>query len=147
MAQSQQAGDPTVTPQNLIRNLLSAPDWTVEGLAEQVLGAFAAQPAPEGQEFVLDADAATDHQSQRILRPLLACLATRSASETATSANLYGGGLSFTRKGPEGPVWILGPFENRPGMVRVFLRRSTKPAQNSGPEPAQAASLALPLAP
>jgi hypothetical protein len=147
MAQSHQAGDPTVTPENLLTSLLFAPDWTVDGLAEQILSAIAAQPTPEGQEFVLDADATTNRQSHRILRPLLACLATKSAAETATSPNLYGGPLSFKRTGPEGAVWILGQFDNRPGMVRAFLRRSTSPPQATDPNPAEPAPLALPLAP
>ena len=108
---------------NLLSGLLSAPlgaDWTVEGLAEQILGAIAAQGAPEGQEFVLDANAAADRQSQRILRPLLACLAAKSAAEAGTSPHLYGGSLSFRRPGPEGPVWIIGPFENKSGSVRAL---------------------------
>ena len=120
-AQPHQAGDPIVTSDNVITRLLSAPvrpDWTVDRLAEEVLGAIAAQPTPEGQEFILDAGTATNRQSQRILRPLLACLATKSAAETATSPNLYGGLLWFKRTGPEGPVWILGHFENKPGMVQ-----------------------------
>jgi signal transduction histidine kinase len=119
-----------VTTDNPITALLSAPlhpDWTVEGLAEQVLDAIAVQPALEGQEFVLDAEAATDRQAQRLLRPLLACLAAKSAAETASVPNLYGGRLSFQRPGPDGSVWIFGHFDNRPGMVRAVLRRSTSP--------------------
>ena len=117
MAQSHETGNPIVTANNPITDLLGAPlgpDWTVEGLAEQVLGAIAAQRSEETQEFVLDADATTDRQSRRLLRPLLACLATKSAAEAGTLPNLYGGRLSFKRLGSEGPVWILGQFENRP---------------------------------
>jgi hypothetical protein len=119
-----------VTANNPITDVLGAPlspDWTVEGLAEQVLGAIAAQGSEEAQEFVLDADATANRQSRRLLRPLLACLATKSAAEAGTSANLYGGHFSFKRPGPNGPVWILGQFENRPGSVRVTVRRSTSP--------------------
>ena len=122
MAQPHETGNPIVTANNHITDLLSAPlapNWTVEGLAEQVLGAIAAQRSEEGQEFVLDADATTDCQSRRLLRPLLACLATKSAAEAGTPANLYNGHFTFERPGPEGPVWILGQFENRPGSVRV----------------------------
>ena len=134
MAQSHETGNPIVTPNNPIADLLSAPlgpDWTVEGLAEQVLGAIAAQRSEEAQAFVLDADATTDRQSRRLLRPLLACLATKSAVEAGTPANLYGGHFSFKRPGPKGPVWILGQFENRPGTVRVAFRRSNSPLENS----------------
>ena len=82
------------------------------------------------QEFVIHADATTDRQSRRLLRPLLACLATKSAAEAGSPPNLYGGHLSFKRPGPKGPVWILGEFENRPGSVRVTLRRSTSPPED-----------------
>jgi hypothetical protein len=46
-----------VTANNPIADLLAAPlgpDWTVESLAEQVLGAIAAQPSDTDEEFVLD---------------------------------------------------------------------------------------------
>jgi hypothetical protein len=119
---------------NPITDLLAAPlspDWTVEGLAEKLLGAIAAQQSGAGQEFILDADTTTDGQSRRLLRPLLACLATKSAAEAGTPSNLYGGHLFFKRPGPEGPVWILGTFENRPGTVRVALRRSASSSETS----------------
>jgi hypothetical protein len=125
---------------NLITRLLSTPirpDWTVDELAEEVLGAIAGQPTLEGHEIILDASAMNDRQSQRILRPLLACLATKSAAETASSPDLYGGSLCFKRTGPEGPVWIFGQFDNRHGMVRAFLRRSARDPQNSESKPAQ----------
>src|SRR5437899_1504960 len=102
MAQSHETGNPIVTANNPLTALLGAPlgpHWTVEGLAEQVLGAIAAQRSEEGQEFILDANATPDHQSRRLLRPLLACLATRSAAEAGTPANLYGGHISFKRPG------------------------------------------------
>jgi hypothetical protein len=127
MAPSHQTGNPIVTTNNPLADLLAAPlgpNWTVEELAEQVLSAIAAQGAEEAQPFVLDADAATDRQARRLLRPLLACLATKSAAEAGTPANLYGGQFALQRPGPQGPVWILGQFENRPGSVCVTLRRS-----------------------
>src|SRR6266567_6625132 len=105
MAPSHETGNPLVTANNPITDLLGAPlgpDWTVEGLAEQVLGAIAAQCSEETPEFVLDADATTDRQSRRLLRPLLACLATKSAAEAGTPANLYGDHLSFKRPAPKG---------------------------------------------
>jgi hypothetical protein len=169
MAQSHQAGNPTVTAENSITDLLSAPlrrtkenswftsrvpdanfsrrtghcmdqlfsfvrlspDWTIEGLAEELLCTIASQPKEEAKKLLLDAAATTDRQSQRVLRPLLACLATKSAAEAGTPPTLYGGQLSFKRVGPEGPVWILGEFENKPGSVRVAFRRSSAPPQNS----------------
>ena len=130
MAQSHETSNPIVSANNPITEVLGAPlspDWTVEGLVEQVLGAIAAQGSEEAQEFVLDADVATDRQSRRLVRPLLACLATKSAAEAGAPANLYGGRFSFKRPGPDGPVWILGQFENRLGTVRVTLRRYTLP--------------------
>jgi hypothetical protein len=133
-----------VTANNPSIDLLGAPlgpDWTVEGLVEQVLGAIAAQRSDEGQEFVLDADAITDRQARRLLRPLLACLATKSAAEAGTPANLYGGYFSFKRLGPRGPVWILGQFENRPGSVRVTLQRSSSPPEGPEVRPGQPTAL------
>jgi hypothetical protein len=144
MAPSHETGDPIVTANNPITDLLGVPlgpDWTVEGLAEQLLGAIAAQRSEEAREFVLDADATTDRQSHRLLRPLLACLATKSAAEAGTPANLYGGHISFKRPGPNGPVWILGQFENRPGSVRVSLRRSSSPPDGPDARPGQPAAL------
>jgi len=125
-----------VTADNPIADLLAAPlgpDWTVDRLAEEVLCAIAARGPDEVQEIVLDAEATTDRQSRRVLRPLLACLATKSAAEAGTRPNLYGGHLFFQRPGNEGPVWILGQFENTPGTVRVAFRRSSSPPQNSEP--------------
>jgi hypothetical protein len=125
-----------VSADNRITELLAAPlgsDWTVEGLAEQLLSAIASQRperASEGEEFVLDAETITDRQSRRLLRPLLACLASKSAAETGASPNLYEGRLTFKRPGHEGPVWIFGHFENRPGSVRVALRRTGSPPQS-----------------
>lgn len=97
--------------------------WTVEKLAEQLLGVVAAHRSEESQEFVLDADDITDRQVRRLISPLLARLAT----EAGTPPNLYGGHLAFKRPSPNGPVWILGQFENRPGRVRIALRRSSSP--------------------
>jgi hypothetical protein len=125
-------------------DLLSAPigpDWAVEGLAEQVLGAIAAQRSEDGEDYVLDADTTTDRQSRRLLRPLLACLATKAAAEAGTPVNLYGGHFSFQRPGPRGPVWILGQFENRPGSVRVTFRRSSSPPVDPEARPGQPPAL------
>jgi hypothetical protein len=143
MAQSQETGDPIVTANNPIADLLSAPldsDWTVEGLAEQVLGAIAAHRSTEAQEFILDAAAAKDRQSRRLLRPLLACLAAKSAAESGAPVDLFGGHLSFKRLGPEGPVWILGQFENRPGSTRILLRCSNSPPKILDAQPGQSAA-------
>ena len=140
MAQSPETGDPTVTADNPIAELLAAPlspDWTIDGLAEQVLAAIAARRSDEAQEFVLDSDAVTDRQTRRLLRPLLACLATKSAAEAGTPGDLYGGSLSFQRPGPDGPVWIIAEFENRPGTARVTFRQSLTPPEGGEPRRAQ----------
>jgi hypothetical protein len=123
-----------VTAENPLTDLLAAPlspGWTIEGLAEQLLGTIASQPKEGAKDFLLDAATATDRQSQRVLRPLLACLATKSAAEAGTPPNLYGGQLCFKRNGPDGPVWILGEFENKPGRVRVAFQRSSAPREVS----------------
>lgn len=127
-----------MTADNPITRLLAAPlgtDWTVEGLAEQLLRAIAALPSEESQELVLDADVVADRQSRRLLRPLLACLATKSAAEAGVPANLYGGSFSFKRPGSQGPVWILGQLDNRPGSVCLTLRRSSSPPESSEARP------------
>lgn len=126
--------NPAVTIENLIADMLNAPlnpDWSIDGLAEQVLSAIAAQPGDESREFVMDGAATADRQTRRILRPLLACLANKSAAETGTPVNLYGGRLTFQRPGAEGPVWIVGQFDNRPGSARVTLRRSSSPPESA----------------
>ena len=120
-----------MTADNPIANLLAAPlgpDWTVDQLAEKVLLVLAAQDAEESREFVLDADATSDRQSRRLLRPLLARLAVKSAVEAGTSPNLYGGQLAFERPCQDGTVWILGEFENNPGQARIAFRRSSSPS-------------------
>jgi len=127
-----------VTAENPLTDLLSAqlsPDWTIEGLAEQLLCTIASQPKEEGKRLVLDSASAVDRQSQRILRPLLACLATKSAAEAGTPPNLYGGQLSFKRVGPDGAVWIFGEFENKPGSVRIAFQRFSSPPELSVPAP------------
>ncbi len=104
-----------------------APGWTIEGLAEQVLAIVAAQPADAPVVFALNAEATADRQTHRLLRPLLACLAMKSAMEAGVAAELFGGNLFFQRSGPQGPVGIVGEFENRPGAVRLTLQRSAIP--------------------
>lgn len=124
-----------MTDNNLIAEILDAPlgpDWTVEALAERILGTIAARRSDVAEEYVLDAEALTDRQSHRLLRPFLACLAMRSADEAGTPVDLYGGRLSFKRPGSNGPVWILGQFENRPGCVRLTLRCSESPPEWAG---------------
>lgn len=111
-----------MTANNVIADVLSAPlepGWTVEQLAERVLDAVAAQPP--GSEHAFAVDEKTDRQPRRLLRPLLACLALKSAGEAGGDADLYGGRLAFERPGPAGPVWVIGRFENRPGSVRVAM--------------------------
>jgi hypothetical protein len=127
MAQSREASHPPVTAENLLSDLLApplSPDWTIEGLAEQLLCAIASLPKEQAMDLRLDAAVATDRRLQRVLRPLLACLANKSAAEAGTPPSLYGGQFEFERNGPDGPIRILGEFENRPGRVRVAFRRS-----------------------
>ncbi len=83
---------------------------------------------------ILDSASAVHRQSQRVLRPLLACLATKSAAEAGTPPNLYGGQLCFKRMGSEGPVWIFGDFENKPGSVRIAFQRSSLNMREPGPD-------------
>ena len=112
----------------------------MERLAEQMLDAIAAQPPDDEQEFVLHEGAGMDRQSRRLLRPLLACLAIKSAAEAGTPTDLYGGRISFKRPGPQGLVRIVGQFENRPGMVRASLRRSASPLEDAEANPGKPAA-------
>jgi hypothetical protein len=140
MAQSLQTGNPIVTAENPITDLLSTPlgpEWTVERLAEEVLSTIAANALDEVQEFVLDGETIMDRQSRRLLRPLLACLATKSAAESGSSTNLYGGRISFKRPGQNGPVWIFGDFENTPGTARIAFHRSASPPRISETSPGE----------
>jgi hypothetical protein len=129
---------------NSITELLAAPlnpDWTIEELAEQLLCTIAAQSE---KEFVLDATAITDRQSRRLIRPLLACLANMSATESGTPDDIYGGHLSFKRVGPDGPVLIIVQFENQPGNVRAAFKRSCLPQDSTA---TAQKSVATPAAP
>jgi hypothetical protein len=144
MAQSQSTSNSIVSAKISITELLAAPldpNWTVEGLAEQVLSAIAIQHSEEAQEFILDAQATADRQARRLLRPLFACLATKSAAETSRPAELYWGHLTFMRPGPKGPVWIYGRLDNRPGNVRITLKRSNSPPDDSELRPRDPAVL------
>lgn len=115
---------------NPIADVLSAPlepGWTIERLAEQVVSAITSHELEPGQaavEFVLDADAITDRQSQRLMRPLVVCLAQKSAAEDGMTPCLYEGCLAFKRQTRGGPVWVVGEFKNTPGKVSVTLRLS-----------------------
>jgi hypothetical protein len=114
-----------MTGDNPITEFLAAPlspDWTVEGLAEQVLDTIAMQHCEKAQEYVLDIDATVDRQTRRILRPLLACLAAKAEAETGNPVSIYGGRLVFKRSGPLGPVWIVGQFENVPAKAYAAFR-------------------------
>ncbi len=125
-----------MSAKNPIRDLLAAPlpsDWTIEELAEQLLATIASQPGEGATDLLVDAAISTDRQTQRILRPLLACLAAKSAAEAGRGIppNLYGGLLCFKRTSPDGPIWILADFENRPGNVRIAFHRTGSPPENS----------------
>src|SRR2546428_13719448 len=136
MAQSYETGNSPVTADQPITDLLSAPlgpGWTIEGLADQLLAAIAAQP--KAQDQVLDAEAAAAGQSRRLIRPLLACLATKSAAENGTPVNLYGGEFAFQRRGPEGPIWILGRLQDKPSSGRASLPRTALPPQKTHGKP------------
>mgnify|MGYP000854741164 CR=1 FL=1 len=125
-----------MTTATLIHDLLSAPlapGWTVEALADTLLRAVASQ-ATGAPDAVFTVDATTDAQSRRLIRPLLAHLATLSGGESGTPVNLYAGALSIRRSGG-GPVWVVGEFENRPGSVRLALRSSGVPAASPRPAP------------
>jgi len=142
MAQSYETGNSAVTADKPITDLLSAPlspGWNIEGLADQLLAAIAAQP--KAQDLVLEA--AADRQSRRLIRPLLACLATKSGAENGTPVNLYGGEFAFKRRGSEGPIWILGRFENKPGSVRASFRRSAIPPEKPDGSPSSVTRAAV----
>jgi hypothetical protein len=116
-----------VTANNPIAELLAAPvdpGWTVEALAERVLGAIAALLSDDAQEqeVVLDADATTDRQSRRLLRALLACLAAKSAAEEAARPQRTGVDCRAVRE----------PARNRARLVAPVEFTAGKPQRESG---------------
>lgn len=116
----------TVNPIAAVLAAPLGPDWTIERLAEDLLDRIAVQPEGDIIEYVLNAENVEDRQSQRLLRPLLACLATMSVHSAGESASdLYGGDLLFERFSPQGSVWIIGQFKNRPGETKIAFRRSS----------------------
>lgn len=76
---------------------------------------------------VVTDQALADRQSRRLLRPLLAFLAVKFATENHQPPNLYGGALAFEQPTADGPAWIVGEFDNRPGYLTLTLRRSDSP--------------------
>ena len=91
-----------MTAETLISDLLAAPlrpDWTIDWLAEEVLCAIATRGQDHTPEFVLDATATADRQTRRLLRPLLACLATKSAAEMKPEHLLISTGAIFHSSG------------------------------------------------
>lgn len=132
---------------NPITDLLTASldsGWTIERLAEQVISAIASQES-QGEratiEFALDGNTITDRQSQRLMRPLVACLAQKSATEDGTAPNLYEGCLAFQRPSLGDPVWVVGEFKNTPEKVFVTLRRSKSPPRDEQPAARQVAAM------
>jgi hypothetical protein len=122
-----------VSAEPVIRDLRAAPlasDWTVDELAERLLSAVAEFRSNDAQEIVFDAAQTADRQTRRLLRPLLACLALKYATEAGATPDVYGGQISFKRQGHDGPVLVAGEFANRPGTVRVVLRRSSAASPN-----------------
>jgi hypothetical protein len=109
----------------------SVPIGLSKGWLTKLLDAIAAQR--EKPYIFLDAEVSTDRQSRRLLRPLLTCLTTKSGAENSKPVNLYSGEFLFKRDGPEGPIWIFGQFENKPGTVRVAIRRSASPPPQPAP--------------
>ena len=110
------------------------PNGTIEELAERLLTRIAdttpgrsSGDSPNADSEAgpaLSYDDLTDRQSQRLVRPLLACLALKSEAENGTPVNVCGGTLSFIRAGESGPVRITAEFDNRPGAVRVTFGRT-----------------------
>lgn len=130
--QTGQEGDNAMTANTTVRELLLAPlaaEWIIDGLADQVLHAIAAS---DDHELVLDADALSDRQARRLLRPLLACLAKRSAAPTGMPINLFRGSLTLATQGPAGPLYFAGEFDNRAGSERLVLRSIDSHAETSG---------------
>jgi hypothetical protein len=128
VVQPSEASDSIVSTDNKILELLTSPlgdEWTVEGLVDTLLDAIAADQSENVHSVALDGT--MDRQASRLLRPVLACLANKWAADSVSEVNLYVGRFSFKRMGPDGPVWIEGHFENRPGKVFLELRRSSIP--------------------
>ena len=122
--------------------LLASPlpaDWTIDGLAERLLSRVA---TGTGDDPPVDGAALPDRQSQRLIRPLLACLAKLSADEGGAAFDPYGGTLEFVRAGPTGAVRITGEFVNRADAVRLALTRYSSAGAKNTHAPALVSVLA-----
>lgn len=91
-------------------------------------------PSGRHDADVVDSDGPWDSlrsaHSQRLMRPLVACLAQKSAAEGRTAPRLYEGCLILNRQSGGAAVWVVGEFNNTPGKVFVTLRRSESPPPN-----------------
>ena len=125
-----------MTGDNPINELLSAPlrlDWPIDRLAEEVLRAIAVRGSEEAQKLTLDAEATSDRQSRRLLRPLLACLATKSrricgreigaSSDPSRSGRQRGGAFRATSL-----IW-----RSRGSGQVLFHRRQKRPLSQDRP--------------
>ena len=140
MADTHETGHPHLNANELISDFLAhppRPDWTVDDLAERILNALVENK--DHAEMTLDGNTLYG-PARRLLRPLLACFATKAAAESGTPTNLYGGRFSFQRPGPSGIVLLQGWFENRLGNEVATIRRANSPLQ---PEPKQSESVLI----
>lgn len=110
----------------------------LDTLAEQLLARLAAElkPLPPTTR-----DALPSPQARARFRPLLACLARKSAQENGTAFDPHGGTLTFVRPGLRGPVRITGTFDNHSDAVRlVFHAPEPLPDHTHAPPPPGGAS-------
>jgi hypothetical protein len=131
-AHPRKASHPPVTIDS-IADFLDAPleaDWTVDRLAERLLESVARRN--DGSVWSLVVDKSTGSQARRLIRPLLACLASKAGDESGVPVDPFGGTLSFIRSGPNGEVAIDGEFENRPGQIGIRFTTSSLLTSRTG---------------
>ena len=105
-----------------LSDLLAAPlspDWTIERLAEQLLCAIASQPKGETKSVQFDLSCPRTDNHSVFSGHCSPALQPSQQPKPEFNRRLYGGQLCFKRNGPDGPVWILGEFESKPGTQRV----------------------------
>jgi Domain of unknown function (DUF4145) len=83
--------------------------------AEDLLARAARAPGAWGAR----ASDLADGAARRAFRPLLACLARKSAQESGTDPDPYGGALAFVLHAPSGLVRLTGTFENTATVARL----------------------------
>ena len=106
-----------------------AREGALDDRAEELLARAAGAPGA----WSASASDFADQAARIALRALLACLARKSAQETGTDPDPYGGALAFVRAAPGGTVLLTGTFENTAAAARLSFDAPTACAASAAP--------------